>query len=316
MRAQERYRDANGDFYAAGITYFTIFALFPLLMVVFAIAGFVLSRQPELLADLENRVKQTVTGDFGQQIVQLMTSAIDARTSVGIFGLATALWAGLGWMANVRQALTAMWEQQHEPGNFVRTKLGDLVALLSVFLAIVLTVGLSALSNGGLLRTVLGWIGIQDAPGISVLLRAVSLAASLGISWLLFTWMIARLPRESLSLRSAARAGLIAAVAFEAFKQLASVYLGTVMHGPAGSTFGPVLGVLVFAYITARLLLFATAWAATSAENLATAPVPPPDPAVIAPRGFGDDGIGMRGALAAAMVGAVGALSFSWFRRR
>ena len=36
MRAQERYNDCNGNFYAAGITYFTIFALFPLLMVGFA----------------------------------------------------------------------------------------------------------------------------------------------------------------------------------------------------------------------------------------------------------------------------------------
>ena len=40
MRAQERYQDSKGDFYAAGITYFTIFALFPLLMVAFSIAGF------------------------------------------------------------------------------------------------------------------------------------------------------------------------------------------------------------------------------------------------------------------------------------
>ena len=33
MLAQARYNDSKGDFYAAGITYFTIFALFPLLMV-------------------------------------------------------------------------------------------------------------------------------------------------------------------------------------------------------------------------------------------------------------------------------------------
>ena len=39
MRAQERYDDSKGDFYAAGITYFTIFALFPLLMVGFAVGG-------------------------------------------------------------------------------------------------------------------------------------------------------------------------------------------------------------------------------------------------------------------------------------
>ena len=63
---------------------------------------------------------------------------------------------------------------------------------------------------------------------MSVLLRIASLVVSLGISWLLFTWIIARLPRESVSFRSAARAGLLAAVAFEIFKLVASVYLTSV----------------------------------------------------------------------------------------
>ena len=269
MRAQERYRDSKGDFFAAGITYFTVFALFPLLMVAFSIAGFVLSRQPDVLTEIDDKIKETVSGDLGRQLVELIEAAIDSRTSVGIIGLATALWAGLGWMANLREALTAMWEQRHEPGGFVRTKFSDLWALLSTFGALVVTVGLTAVSSSGLMRTVLGWLGLQDVPGVGVLLQIASVLMSLLISWLLFTWMIARLPRESLSLRSAARAGLMVAVGFEVFKQLGSVYLRIIMHGPAGATFGPVLGLLVFAYITARLVLFATAWAATSAENLA-----------------------------------------------
>ena len=47
-------QDSKGDFYAAGITYFTIFALFPLLMVGFAVGGFVLASRPELLAEIED----------------------------------------------------------------------------------------------------------------------------------------------------------------------------------------------------------------------------------------------------------------------
>ena len=39
LRAQQRYNDSKGDFYAAGITYFTIFAMFPILMVGFAAGG-------------------------------------------------------------------------------------------------------------------------------------------------------------------------------------------------------------------------------------------------------------------------------------
>ncbi len=316
MRAQERYRDRNGNFFAAGITYYTVFALFPLLMVAFAIAGFVLVHQQDLLAEIDDKIKQTVSGEFGQQLVELIDSAIASRASVGIIGLAAGLWAGLGWMANLREALSAMWEQRHDGPGFVRTKLSDLAALLSAFVAIVVTVALTALSNGGLMRKVLGWFGLKNITGVGILLQVVSLLVALGISWLLFTWMIARLPRELLSFRSSARAGLLAAIAFEVFKQLASFYLGRIMHGPAGTTFGPVLGLLVFAYITARLILFATAWAATSSENLTEARVAPPVAAVIAPRDLGAQGIGTGGALMAGAVGALGALGLSRLLRR
>jgi len=38
--------------------------------------------------------------------------------------------------------------------------------------------------------------------------------------------------------------------------------------------FGPVLGLLVFAYVTTRLILFATAWAATSTDEATSRPAP------------------------------------------
>jgi membrane protein len=163
---------------------------------------------------------------------------------------------------------------------------------------------------------VVEWLGLQDVPGAGVALRAVSLVLSLLVSWLLFTWIIARLPRESVSFRSSLRAGLLAAVAFEIFKQIASVYLKSVLTGPAGATFGPVLGLMVFAYITARLILFSTAWAATSPDSLAAAPVKPPDPAQITPRVQVNEGIGVGGAFAVAAAGAVGALGLSRLWRR
>ena len=317
MRAQERYNDSKGDFYAAGITYFTIFALFPLLMIGFAAGGFVLASQPELLEALAAKIKGAVSGDLGQQLISLMDSAIDSRTSVGIIGLATAAWAGLGWMANLREALSQMWGlQRGEPPGFLKAKLSDLVALLSAFAAIIITIALTALGNGTVMRRVLDWMGVPDFPALGVLLRIASILVSLGISWLLFTWIIARLPRESVTLRSAARAGLLAAVAFEVFKQVGSIYLKSVVTGPAGATFGPVLGLMVFAYVTARLILFATAWAATSVESMAVAPVDAPDPAQITTRVEVTKGLGVGGALAAVAFGAVGALGLSRFWRR
>jgi membrane protein len=316
MRAQERYNECNGNFYAAGITYFTIFALFPLLMVGFAAGGFVLASKPELLTQIENRIRTVVSGDLGQQLVTLMDAAIASRGTVGVIGLATAAWAGLGWMANLREALSQMWLQHNTDGNFVGTKLSDLLALVSAFLAMVLTIALTALGDPQLLRKVLRFIGLHDFAELGGGLRVLSISVSLLISWLLFTWIIARLPRESVNFRSSLRAGLLAAVGFELFKQVASIYLQSVIRGPAGATFGPVLGLMVFAYVTARLILFATAWAATTTESLAERPVPPPDPAQIHTRVHVHEGIGATGLVAAAAAGAIGALGISRLLRR
>jgi len=311
VRAGQRYQDVKGDFYAAGITYFTIFAMFPLLMVGFAAAGFALASRPHVLEDIESRIKATVSGDFGQQLIGLIDSAIQSRTSVGVIGLATAAWAGLGWISNLREALSQMWDQRGEPQNFVRTKLSDLLVLLSTFVAIVLTIGLTALADPSVMTKVLQWVGVPHPDGLGGLLRLASLVMSWAVSWMLFSWMIARLPRESVSFRSSLRAGLMAAVAFEIFKLVGSIYLRSVVHGPAGATFGPVLGLMVFAYITARLILFATAWAATSKDNMRLEPVPAPGPAVISPRVGPDEGLSSRQTLAAMAVGAVGALGVS-----
>ena len=176
-----------------------------------------------------------MSGDVGQQLVELMESAIESRTSVGIIGLATAAWAGLGWMANLREALTQMWGMaRHDSDGFVRTKLSDLTAMVGLFLALVLTIALTVLGSSGAMKQVLEWVGLEGVPGVSIALRVASLAVSVLITWSLFTWIIARLPRESVSLRSALRAGLIAALAFEIFKQVATIYLRSVVTGPAG----------------------------------------------------------------------------------
>jgi len=312
MRAQDRYQKSKGDFYAAGITYYTIFALFPLLMVAFAAVGFTLASRPHLLAAIEARIKSTVSGGFGTQLVELMDSAIASRTSVGVIGLATAAWVGLTWMANLREALSQMWgEQRDERKTFIRTKLSDLLALVSTFVPLAATIGLTALGNPAVMARALEWVGVHDVPGLYAILRVASILVSILVSWLLFTWMIARLPRESISFRSSVRAGLLVAVGFEIFKQVASLFLQSVVHGPAGATFGPVLGLMVFAYITARLVLFATAWAATSSDNLRPEPVSAPAPAVITPRVGPDEGLSTRQWVAAMGVGAFGALGLS-----
>lgn len=317
IRAYQRFSDRNGGFFAAGLTYYTIFALFPLLMVGFAAAGFTLSLRPELVSMIEHRIRSTVAGDLGQQLVDLMYSAIKARTSVGVIGLTTAAWAGLSWMTHLRQALTEMWSQQDFDGpGFVRSKISDLFAMLGTFLMSLATMALSALGHAAPMAAALKWLGIPESFVFDWIFRAISISVSVLVSWLLLTWMIARLPREKVSFVDSMRAGLMAAIGFELFKQVGSLYLQKVVRSPAGATFGPVLGLMVFAYITAYLVMFCTAWAATTSTDPRAKRVEPPPPAIIAPRVQRDEGLGVRRTVTAMAAGAVGALALSRVTRR
>lgn len=267
IRAYQRFDERRGGFFAAGLTYYTIFALFPLLMVGFAVGGFALSRRPELLNTIDDRIRSSVSGELGQQLIGLMNSVINARASVGVVGLVTALWAGLGWMFHLREALSEMWAHPAAQRGYVRTKLSDLVAMVGTFAVIAATTVLTVVGHARSMAAVLRWLRIPRLSVFDEVFRGVSIGVSLLILWLLFTWMIARLPREPASFAISMRAGLMAAVGFEVFKQLGSIYLQMVLRSPASATFGPVLGLMVFGFVTAYLILFAAAWAATATES-------------------------------------------------
>ncbi|CAM4232368.1 inner membrane protein YhjD [Nocardia ninae] len=284
VRAGGRYQRQRGDYYAAGITYFTVLSLFPLLMVAFAVAGFVLSSHPELLGELQTKIVDNIPGSLGTQLNDLVDQAVDSRGTVGILGLLAGFYTGLGWMANLRAALTEQWEQKSEEQNWFLAKLSDLGALLGLGLAFVVSLGLSALGSSTLGARLLVSLGLSHLPGARFLLAIASIFLGFLASWAVFAWIIARLPREPVTLASAAKAAALAAVVFEIFKFVASIYLQTVLSSPAGAAFGSIIGLMVFSYVTYRIILFATAWAATASDNEPEAEIPAPPAAVISPR--------------------------------
>src|ERR671929_1765800 len=109
LRAAQSYSEHHGDHYAAAITFFSVLSLVPMLMIAFAAAGFVLAGNPELMRHLQDQVQVAAPGDLGATVNQVIDGAIASREGVGIIGLLGALYSGLGWMSNLREALTEQW---------------------------------------------------------------------------------------------------------------------------------------------------------------------------------------------------------------
>lgn len=266
MRAGARYAEKNGHHYAAAITYFSVLALVPLLMIAFAAAGYVLLGHQALLGELRTAIANAAPAGLAPLINSIIDTAISQRYAVGIVGLSVALYSGLAWMGNLREALSAQWDQRGSRPPVVKRLGGDLLAIIGLALMLGVSFAITGIGTS-LSRTVLGWLGLGGWGWAQALLVVVGLLVTLVADWLVFVWVVARLPREPVALRSAMRAAVLGAVGLAVLQQVMTVYLAIVTNSPAGVAFGPILGLLVFANIVSRFVLFVAAWAATLHED-------------------------------------------------
>ncbi len=279
-RAGQRYFAQRGNHFAAAITFFSILTAVPLLMVAFAAASYVLWFNPVLLAELEDAIAAAVPAGLSQAVNPILETAIEQRNSVAGVGLVGALWSGVWWMSNMREAVSAQWELPAPNPAALQRLLFDLRALTGLGLALLLTLGFTVLGTG-FTEVVLQLAGAPDDGVTRVVLRLVGIVLGVAANWLIFAWAITRLPRTDVALRGVRRAALLGAIGFEVLKQGATVYFEAITGTPGGAVFGSLLGLLLFGYLVARLLLWVTAWAATARGNERIAAVPVPGPVVL-----------------------------------
>jgi membrane protein len=280
VRAYTRYTEHHGDHYAAAITFFSILSLVPLLMIAFAVAGYVLFFNPNLLNEIREAITAAVPPNLADTINLIIDQAIAQRNTVATFGLLTALYSGIGWMTNLREALSEQWAQAPDPPALPKRLILDLAALLGLGIALVGSFAITGLASG-FAADALAFVGLADQAWAQVLLRLLGLVLGLIANFGVFLWVIARLPRQHTPLRNAVKAAALGAVGFEILKQIMTVYLAAVTTSPSGAVFGSLLGLLIFVNFASRFVLFVTAWAATAQGVEKEAPAPVPAPAVI-----------------------------------
>ena len=155
VRTFERFGSRMGAQFGAAITYFSILGVIPLLMLGFSIAGFVLTiSRPELLDPLATEIANALGSTdpaTRERILSIIQNALRTFTAIGIVGVFSALYSGAGWMSNLKNAVRAQWRPDFDwrdtSGNIVTRTLLNLVELLGVVVAVVLTFVLASLST-------------------------------------------------------------------------------------------------------------------------------------------------------------------------
>jgi membrane protein len=138
---------------------------------------------------------------------------------------------------------------------------------------------------------------------------------SLAADWLVFLWVLTRLPRQKVGVRSAVRGAIALAVGFEVLKWAGGFYLRLIGDSPTGIAFGSIIGLIFFISLVARLLVYVTAWTATGSDA-PPKPIQPPAPVVLEPVIVVDPPVAVP-ATVGVVTGVVGTLlALRWRRSR
>ena len=256
----------NGSQYAAAITYFSFLALFPLLLLAVAVAGFILHAHPAALQTLLDKITANVSGQLGRNLRTAVNDAITARTGVGLIGLVGVLLTGLGWIGNLRTAIDAVWGKPPVKQNVFLGKLRNLGVLVGLGLGIVLSLGLTVLGTA-LTDQILRGVGLDHQAGVSVLVKILGILLAVAGDVIIFWWLLVRLPDVATPRRVALRGALLAAVGYEVLKVVGTYTIALSAKSPTAGPFAGILAVLIWIQLVARYMLFCCAWVAVLTDE-------------------------------------------------
>ena len=189
-------------------------------------------------------------------------------TSIGGLGL---LYAGLGWVDALREAMRMLWHQSPDAGNIVVKKAKDVVVLLGLGLTLVASVVVSGVTTTGT-RFVLAFVNLQDHVIANVALWLLGHLLSLGVTVLIFLYLFTRMSRISGTWREVWKGAVLGAVLFELLKIVGSVYISRTTSNPIYGTFAVAIGLLVWINLVSRVSLLVAAWTVTAPYDDDVAP--------------------------------------------
>ncbi|HHT2266281.1 TPA: inner membrane protein YhjD [Citrobacter amalonaticus] len=269
LRAAERFNDRLGNQFGAAITYFSFLSMIPILMVSFAAAGFILASHPTLLQDIFTKILMNVSDPtLAATLKSTINTAVQQRTTVGLVGLGIALYSGINWMGNLREAIRAqsrdVWERTPQDQEKIWIKyLRDFISLIGLLIALIVTLSITSVA-GSAQQMIISALYLDSIEWLKPTWRLIGLAISIFANYLLFFWIFWRLPRHRPRKKALIRGTLIAAIGFEVIKIIMTWTLPALVKSPSGAAFGSVLGLMAFFYFFARLTLFCAAWIATA----------------------------------------------------
>lgn len=277
MRAFQLYANRHGPLMAAGIAYNMFFAIAAMLVVGFSIVGLVVSGDTALQNHIVRAVDSTTPGlidtdgDGGGTGFATPEELFNLESSLNLALVVSSiimLFTSLRWIGGVREGMRGIFDVEPVQSNPLLMKLKDLVILLVLAVALIVTTTVGVIANT-VLDLVLQWIGLSSAA------RPLTQLAGFFITLLLDTLVAVILFRGASAIEMPRavliQSALIAGVGSTLLRTFSTLLLAGVDRNPLLAPFAVILGLFVWFFLLSQVYLLATAWGAIGAADARSA---------------------------------------------
>jgi membrane protein len=253
--AFDEFNEDKAPRLAAALSYYTIFSIAPLLIVVIAIAGLVWGHDA-VQGRLNEQIQGLVGAQGGEMIQEMVQNAQRPNESfvATIIGLVTLLLGATGVFMQLKGALNTIWDvEPTKSGGILATIKAQLLSFTMVLgigflllVALVISAVISALST-----FINGLFGNTE-----FVLQVLNFVISFGFITLLFALIYKVLPDVDIEWRDVWIGAAFTSLLFTIGKTLIGLYLGnsgvTSTYGAAGS----LVVILLWVFYSAQILFF------------------------------------------------------------
>jgi membrane protein len=256
---------------AAALSYYTVFSLPGLLILIVMIAGLIWDPQ-DVSGAIEGQMRSMIGPEAALQIRDMISRGESDQPSSLItkaLGIGVLIFGATGAFIQLQTALNDTWKVEPDPSqggikNFIMKRVFSFGLIL--FIAFMLLISLA-------LTAALSAAGQAVGSGLpEVLMHILEFVISFGVVTLLFAAMFKVMPDASIAWRDVWVGAVVTALLFVGGKFALAFYLGRSNPGDAFGAAGSLALILVWIYYATMILLFGSefteAWATEKGSGI------------------------------------------------
>lgn len=264
------------------ISYYTIFSLPGLLVIVINIAGYFYDKK-EVTKHLTTQIQNVVGGDTASDMEEIINNASETKGTVlsSILGVATLLFGATGVFYQLQQILNKIWEVK--PKKKTKQKILELLKDRLFSFGLVLAVGfllLVSLVISAAIGAVGSWVSRNFSEELAVVFSMLDILVSIGVVTLLFAAIFKFLPDAKIRWRDVWAGALLTSILFVVAKFALGLYLGKSDPGSTYGAAGSIILIMLWVSYAGVILLFGAEFTRAYAKQT-SGQMPRPNPTAV-----------------------------------